>query len=398
MTPGNLRSLIARALAVPAVLFGSPLFAESVNVNEFGNVVFPVATVSSVTGIPPIGDAGGSQSTNDDVRPQRIVNFREDLEDIRAEVDDILALEPPPTTEQFEEASAILDGLENIRSLFEFKIIGERTGSLLTVPINTVELNTPDFSVIEAALTGLQSLGGVKVGGGSRDELTSSSVAAVAQLIADSDPFITMTGAITNLSETESINAFLPFELAFEDPIALDTPLVRQALISAHIQDANDDGEASLRDASVQFSFFATEDPADPTFENTQSIGLTESLGVSRIPVDRLIERVGPVEPIDQSFIDRVSEDASFSHLLGEIRLLDISPGDTVSFRAIVSVGDPNDPNLPFLDAQDLNLMLSAIELVGRLQVPEPSSVWLLVSLVGLALPTHSRARAERQA
>ncbi|MEO1498795.1 MAG: hypothetical protein AAFV43_16745 [Planctomycetota bacterium] len=212
---GSLRSPLARVL--PAVialggLFASTLHAESVDVNEFGNVVFPVATVSSVTGIPPIGDAGGSQSTNDDVRPQRIVNFREDLEDIRAEVDDILALEPPPTTEQFEEASAILDGLENIRSLFEFKIIGERTGSLLTVPINTVELNTPDFSVIEAALTGLQSLGGVKVGGGSRDELTSSSVAAVAQLIADSDPFITMTGAITNLSETESINAFLPFE------------------------------------------------------------------------------------------------------------------------------------------------------------------------------------------
>ena len=385
---------------MPAALIGSPLCAESVNVNEFGNLVLPKHVVSNEDGTPPIRDAGGSQSqnTNDDVFQERFTDLIETIDGIIGSVDDVLGQDPQPPGIDFDEINAMLLGLERIRAIVEAKPVGLRPTSFI-MPVNTLEVNTPDFSFFEDVVGALAAVElTIDIRDGPDDRITSDDVNGALRLLANADPFITMTGAITNLSETESINAFVPFELAFEDPVALDTPLVRQAYIAAHLNDTNDDGEASLRDASVQFSFFATEDPTDPTSENTQSIGLTEALGVSRIPVDRLIERVGPVEPIDQSFIDRVTEDASFSHLLGEIRILDISPGDTVSFRAIVSVGDPNDPNLPFLNAQDLNLMLSAIELVGRFQVPEPSNVWLIVSLIGLALPAHSRSGPTRQA
>jgi len=200
---------------------------------------------------------------------------------------------------------------------------------------------------------------------------------AAINTLADTDPFVILQGVVTNDSSTE----VLDFSIGFEEALfaALDpndVSLSRQILLDVQLSDTNGDGIASARSASFGFSAFGTNEPNAPSLSNTQPLGTNETVFdfISDADGDgleeglRLIEGTEPVDLSQLLFLpeDFVDPDNTLvSHLLGTLDIQDISPGDTVLFTAILSVGDPTDPNLPLLDVEQLEAILTAGSLVG---------------------------------
>jgi len=102
-------------------------------------------------------------------------------------------------------------------------------------------------------------------------------------------------------------------------------------------------------------------------------------------------ERFRDTAEVNRSRINRIDPDAVISHLTGEFRIQDLSPGDSVTFTAVVSLGIEGDPFTPLISADSI----AAIHQAGQFldanseTVPEPSSA--ILSLGFLAAAGFSR-------
>jgi len=341
-------------------------------INQFGNLVLPNTVVYDAQGIMNLRDSSGSAGESED-----IISLDEGLEIIAAVKqlrEDVIDATTGNPSEQLDIGFALDNLLEQLEGKAASATLagqGNPFGNLG----GEILLNVPGAGAISQAIANLPTA----------NFITGDAVQAAINVVADADPYLSIGGTITNTSETESLSVFLPFEESFLEPIALDADLVRQTFFEVSLDDTNGDGSASLQNGQVAFQVLATEDLDDPTFFNADNIGTSETLGISRITDTtdpRILTRLSNVQAVNRSRIDRVDADAVISHLTGEFRIEDLSPGDSVTFTAVVSLGIEGDSLTPLISADAIAAIHQAGQFLdaNRGVVPEPSSAVLLAT------------------
>lgn len=370
------------ALLAASLITCAPGACRAQLINQFGNLVFPDFGVSIDEGIGLIDDPG---VTGDPLADGKVAIADVGITDLglllALMIADVNSL--PPTTDpaEIEERDAIVDGLVDIVELLD-----QKAAAGAVVPSSFVSgsftINFPGLNDIVRAVGDLNKSGVV----------TSDSVNAAVAVIADVDPFLILSGSITNTSETESINAFLPFEEAFLSAMPLEAPVLRETFISASIEDTNGDGDASLGSASLSFEVQATTDPNNPSLANTDPVGLSERLSISRVTPGFEFTNQRSAQEIDKSTLQSLR--GQLSHATGQVLLEQISPGDTANFTAILSLGVENDPLFPLIPVESLHALTRGVLITPLSTVPEPSSVLLAVAAAGLTLTSrHTRLK-----
>ncbi|MEM8985064.1 MAG: PEP-CTERM sorting domain-containing protein [Pseudomonadota bacterium] len=222
---------------------------------------------------------------------------------------------------------------------------------------------------------------------------------AAINTLADTDPYVVLQGAVTNTSATETLDFALGFEEALFE--ALDPNLFslsRQLFLEVQLEDTNGDGAVSARSASLGFSAFGTNDPAN------SSTGTTDPLGVNEFVFDTIRDQNNDgleeglrlfedTAPLDLTQLAGLPDDVLVTHLLGTLDILDLSPGDTANFTAVLSVGDITNPALPLLGAENLAEIFRAGAFLAEFgaPIPEPSTAALL--LIYLVTSTSRRRK-----
>ncbi|MEM6655238.1 MAG: hypothetical protein AAF596_05500, partial [Planctomycetota bacterium] len=370
-------TFVAAALSASA----TPLVSSAQFINPFGNGVLPTIKAEDQNGISGIADNRGTGGIfpNDQIDIDGEFGLLVGLADLLGRVRGL-----PPTTDpgEIQEREQIVDGLLDIAGLLTTKLDSggppaTSLGSVFGVNPSATVAGINDTARAIASLT-------------ERNVLTSDAVSLSVAVVANADPFFVMTGSITNASAAQPLNLFLPFEEAFLDPIPLDAPLLRELFISTELRDTDGDGAASLQSAELSFQVQATTDTDNPSLGNTDPIGVSESLGLPRLRNPGVeFFRFADAAEVDNSLF--VSQRAEISHATGQLVLRNLSPGDTVDFTAILSLGIEGDPLTPLIPAASLRSLLLGAELVAQNAVPEPSAA--LLAICGIAATAARRRR-----
>jgi|GEM_PF-2685621 len=342
---------------------------------------------------------GGGQIPDFRVALQEL---RNSLEEIRAGLSlGIAVVSGAPVVlqpEVFAQEVALINGLEQA---INNQLLAQGTNEFgaANLVAAVAAINTGAFDSIRQVINDLPDGDLVNrgvIGQNSFIEQINQSIAGFITTINNTDPYVSLHGSLTNTSATETLDLNINFEQGLFDALPLDTPLVRQVLLDVELEDTNGDGVAAARSASFGFSAFGTDDPNNPTLVNTAPLGSVESAfdfigDFSDNTIEAGLRIVAETDFVDlsaQLVPGEVPEGTLITHLLGGLSIEDLSPGDTVNFTAILSVGIDGNPTVPLIPVENLESIFGAAQLIGTFPgfVPEPSSLLLAVGASSLLL------------
>ena len=308
--------------------------------------------------------------------------------------------------EPVREASRLLSKLESEINAQLFAAV-EQAAAATADPDGVVSLSAVSAAINTEFRSNLQLVLDNVLFGPSNPEPTTriednATLRATIAAITNTDPFVLINGSFTNTSETERLDVFVNFEQGLFDALPLDTPLMQQLLLDVEIEDTNGDGIAAADSANLDFSIFGTTDPQDPSTANTVPLGQVEGvfgrIGNSRDDsIEEGLRIVDDPAFVDKSIIefnpDDVPDGTMISHVLGGMFIEDVSPGDTATFTAILSLGIEGDETVPLISVESLESIVSSSDVLAlEATLPEPtSSAMLAFGFFGLLLLRRPR-------
>jgi|GEM_PF-2233382 len=361
-------AVIAVALTLPALAEEEEDFT-----NEAGNFVFPEHVFSTPGGINP--KRRSTSGTGSGTPPRRVNNLNrakntlDVLQDLNQDLRNV---------NRFDEDLENIFNSEVLIDALETKIDNASGGNL---PFNFNSFTGGSFGVNREPVPLSEALSGLSEIASQTADAAESAIVS----LADTDPFLAFQGSFTNRSATDTINVFLPFEQAFAEPIPIDSGLSRQILVDLKANDTNGDGAASVQEGRIEYFIQGANNITGPDINSTRNLGAVDSLGLSRIN-ERFVDgrrRVSSIDLVNSGDRDRFSDQAGLTHMVGQVFLRDISPGDTVDFTFIISLGVPGNPSLPLLPVEELAQIFDVNQALVT-NIPEPTGVLLAGALIGL--------------
>ena len=264
-----------------------------------------------------------------------------------------------------------------------FDIIAAGSADRLEAAIAAAQISgTSEADVLDVAIESLSDADKLILGGAAFGVLYINLI----------DPF--MSAELKFVNPTEEPLDITVFSTQGTIPIAIDTPLMLETLLTAELMDTGGDGAASA--SSVFLSYGRTlSDVTGPNENNTTTSEIALDGFTNLTDGVVAMDGTGPsnlsVSNLDIDFFDTLGvpvEDRGTISLSTFLTIEDLSPGDSITIRYAYSVGT-DDHSVPFFPAEAL---IAALE-EGIFLVPEPSSAGLILSL-GLVFGTLHRRRS----